>query len=849
MQERRIPSPEEFFGFRMGADRKLARWDKIVEYFDLLDEGSPRIKVVRLGKSTEGNPFILAIITSAENMEKLEKIREMSWRIAHPKGLSEDEVEEIIREGKTVVAMTMSIHATEVGGTQMAPELAYDLVTSEDPTIQRIRENVVFLLFPCFNPDGQIMVVDWYNKWLGTEYEGCRLPWLYHKYTGHDNNRDAFTLTQVESQMVSRVLYQEWFPQAYIDFHHMGSYGARFYIPPFANPIDENVDPLIWAEQQLYGAHMLVKLEAAGKTGVEYAATYPGEFMPTFNYVPCWHNICGMLTESASAKLATPIYVHYHQLQPSRRGRPEYRAQVNFPHPWPGGWWRLRDIVEQQKIAALATLEVAANFRERILRNMYLKAMRSIKRGEEEPPYAFIIPPHQHDPLTAYKLLRTLRALGVEIHRAERAFTVGGVTYPAGSHVVFLSQTARPFLLSLLRRTFYRDSPWTRQRDGTPISPYDFATQTLAEFMGVKVVEVAERFEGRFRELREIRFPRGALRGGPDHGYLLDGRLNDSFKAVNRLLKRGLKVFRAEEEVRVGEEFFPRGAFYIPKQEGVVEALEREARELHLTFHALDSDPEFKKHEVKPLRIGIYQRYYGGNMDEGWTRWLLEQYEFEYSTVKDKEIKEGKIAERYDLLIFPSDATPMITGEKLEEYFQKRFRGRFTLPKYPPEYRSGIGKEGVNKVKEFVEAGGTLITLNASSNFAIEELKLPINNVVKDLSPKDFFCPGSTLKVKVDGTSPLAYGIPQDCLILFRNSPVFAVKPGAKNEDYRVVVSYPEERILQSGWLIGERYLSRKAALIDARMGKGRVILYGFSPQFRAQTHGTFKFLFNALIS
>lgn len=305
----------------------------------------------------------------------------------------------------------------------------------------------------------------------------------------------------------------------------------------------------------------------------------------------------------------------------------------------------------------------------------------------------------------------------------------------------------------------------------------------------------------------------------------------------------------AEGSIDTPDLRFPPGSFLTPRQEGVEEVLHVVSRALHLTFHALREEVEVGVHEVKRLKVGMYQRYYGGNMDEGWTRWLLEQFEFEYSTVRDKEIKEGKIAEKYDLLILPSDATPMITGEKLEEYFEKRFRGRFTLPKYPPEYRSGIGKEGVEKIKEFVESGGTLVTLNEASNFAIEELKLPISNVVKDLNPKDFFCPGSTLKVKVDEASPLAYGIPQDCLILFRNSPVFAVKPGEKNEDYRVVVSYPEERILQSGWLIGEKYLSRKAALIEARMGKGRVILFGFSPQFRAQTHGTFKFLFNALIT
>ncbi len=318
----------------MGEDRKLARWDRIVEYFNALGK-SPCVKVTELGKSTEGNPFILAIITAPENMKRLDKIREASWRIAHPQGAPLNEIEEIIADGKAVVAMTMSIHATEVGGTQMAPELAYEVATS--PEFEEIRRNVVLLLFPCFNPDGQIMVTDWYNKYLDTEYEGTSPPWLYHKYTGHDNNRDAINLSMVESQMVAGVIYREWYPQAYIDYHHMGSYGARFYVPPFSNPVDDQVDPLIWTEQELYGGLMHVMLEAEGKTGVESAATYPGEFMPTFNYVPCWHNICGMLTESASAGTG---HAHLGPLPPAQTEQPRSpRVQDADGLPPPMAGW------------------------------------------------------------------------------------------------------------------------------------------------------------------------------------------------------------------------------------------------------------------------------------------------------------------------------------------------------------------------------------------------------------------------------------------------------------------------------------------------------------------------------
>jgi hypothetical protein len=840
---REVPSPEEFFSHQMGAERKLVRWDKIVEYFWALSK-SPCVRVAELGKSTEGNPFLLAVISSPENLADADRIRGMSYRLAHPRGLAGEEAERMIADGKTVVAMTMSIHATEVGGTQMAPELAYELATS--PEYEEVRRNTVLLLFPCFNPDGQIMVTDWYNRWLGTEYEGCPPPWLYHKYTGHDNNRDAITLSMVEGQMVAQVMYREWFPQAYMDFHHMGSYGARFYIPPFSNPVDDNVDPLVWTEQELYGGLMHVMLEAEGKTGVESQATYPGEFMPTFNYVPCWHNICGMLTESASANLASPIYVHYHQLKPSSRGRPEYRAQMGFPHPWPGGWWSLRDVVEQQKISALATLRAASKFREMILRNMYAKAKRSLEKGTAEEPYAFVVDPVQHDELTAFKLLKSLMDMGVEVSRSQREFVADGVSYPRGTHVVFASQPSRPYLLSLLRRTFYHVGPFSKKPDGTPIIPYDLATYTVPEFMGVSVHEVGAPFQASFEVLTSLRFPRGDVAADAQNGWLLDGRQNDAFAAVNRLLRRGVEVRRLQKPVNVGGRVYCAGSFHVPAADARGE-LKKLSKRYHLEFAAAPAEG-LASAPVKTLNVGIYQRLYGGNADEGWTRWLLEQYGFRYRTITDKEVKKGKLAGRYDAIILPADPKCVILGEEIEEYYEKRFQGTQTLPRWPPEYRSGIGKEGVEKLKEFVEQGGSLLCLGEATELALDELKLPVKNVLADVKQTEFVCPGSTLHVNVDPEHPLAWGVQGDLLIIFRNHSAFEVKPHARNDEYAVVLSYPDSRIMESGWLVGEERLARKAALVEARLGKGRVVLYGFPPQYRAQSDAAFKLLFNALL-
>ncbi|MCW4050469.1 MAG: M14 family zinc carboxypeptidase [Candidatus Bathyarchaeota archaeon] len=838
-----ILSPEDFFGHRLGAERKLAHWDRIGEYFWELDK-SPMVKVTELGKSTEGNTFLLVIISSEENMERLEEIREMSWKLAHPRGVPREEIDRIIKEGKTVVSMSMSIHATEVGGTQMSPELAWELITL--PENKEILDSTVLLMFPCFNPDGQIMVTEFYNKYLGTEYEGTSPPWLYHKYTGHDNNRDAMHLKMVESQMVSKVMYLEWSPQAYIDYHHMGSYGARFYIAPFANPIDDKVDPLIWTEQELYGGLTHVMLEEQGIYGVESAATYPGEFMPTFNYVPCWHNICGMLTESASAKLATPIYIHYHQLRGSRRGRPEYRTQMGFPHPWEGGWWKLRDIVEQQKISAYGTLKAASVFRELILGNMYKKASHAIQKGLEEAPFAFITKPDQHDELVGYKLMKALMDMGVEVSRSQREFVADGVVYPRGIYVVFASQHCRPYLVSLLKRTYYHLGAFSKYPDGSPVVPYDLSTYTIAEFMGVRLHEVEKPFKGNFEILTSIRYPRGFVDDDAPNGWILNNKINDGFLAVNRLLRKGVTVHRVTENVETEAGVFEPGSFYIPKADGLNAELGKLSKRCHIRFEA--APPAIKSKAVKMLRIGMYQRYYGGNADEGWTRWLLEEYRFRYKTLMDKDIQRGRLTSKYDVIILPSDAKELLTGDKVEEYFEKRWGGGSTMPNYPPEYRSGLGEEGVKKLKEFVKEGGTLLAIGSSCDFAIEELELPVTNVLKDVKNTDFVCPGSTLRVNVNKEHPLAWGVQEDLLIIFRHHPALSVRPRVNNDDYKVVLSYPEKHIMESGWLTGEKYLSNKAALVEAKMGKGKVVLYGFQPQMRAQPDATFKLLFNALL-
>ena len=654
-----IPSPEEFFGFQMGADRKLARWDKLVEYYELLGRQSARLEVVHMGPTTLGNPFLALFISSPDNLAHLEDLRQMNATLSDPRGASEQDIERAIADGKAVIVQSMGLHSSEVGASQMAAELMYDLVTRTDDEITRILDETIAIMIPCFNPDGEIMIVDWYNENVGTDYEGVGLPWLYHHYIGHDNNRDAFQQNTVESQYGAKILFRDWIPQAYIDHHQMGAYGARIYVPPYAEPLRPSADPLVWREMSWYGAHIAYKEEEAGKDGVVNAAVYSGWGHFGFHWITPFHNIAGMLTESASARLATPLFVHPDQLNGSR-GLPEYEAQTTFPNPWQGGWWHVRDIVEQQKIAAVAALDIAARHRATVLRNAYQKASRQIERGSSMSPAVFVIPADQHDPLTATKMVNRLLGQGIDVHQAPSEFTHEGRVYGAGSFVVSMAQPKRGVIRWLLGRTFYPDNTYTRDRDGNPIRPYDMSTDTMAEFMGVRVDPADSVVDTALATVDELLTPAGAVVQG-QFGYVLDGRLNDSFKAANLLLAENIAVRRVTNSDAGAQA----GDFIVPASATGTVVTEI-ARTTGVSFSALDIDATGVSQPLQRNRIGMYQRYYGGNMDEGWTRWLLEAFAFPYDTLMDAAITEGNLRNAYDVIVLPADSVTRMTGESSE---------------------------------------------------------------------------------------------------------------------------------------------------------------------------------------
>lgn len=840
-----ITTPEKFFGFRMGADRKMARWDKMIEYYNLLAKQSPRIKVVNMGPTSMGNPFLAVYISSPANLARLETLRKWNLELADPRGVPEAEIRRVVLQGKGVVLQSMSMHANEIGGSQMAPELIYDLVARTDAEATRILDNVISIMVPSFNPDGQILMTDWYNKYLGTPYEGSTYPRLYQKYVGHDNNRDAFMTNMVESQYMAKLLFREWKPQAYVDHHHMGSYGARIFLPPYAEPVRPNADPIVWRELAWYGAHMAAKEEEADLSGVINDAIYSGWGHFGFHWITPFHNIAGMLTESAATYLATPIEIPKERLTGGARNLPKYEEQTSFPNPWPGGTWRLRDIVDRQKVSAWATLDLVARNKEMVLDNAYLKAKRQTERGAAGAVRAYLIPVNQHDPLTTQKMVNKLLGQGIEVRRASQTFTHDGKQYAEGSFIVSMAQPKMGLVRWLLGQTFYPDNTWTREQNGTPIRPYDMSTDTMNEFMGVTAEPAASMPTVAMTVVKADLAPVGTVSKG-SNGYRLDGKLNDAIHAVNLLFEKGVavrRIDRAANGVAVGDFAVDASA-----PDAVVATI---AKTTGVNFEALDTDVSGVSHAMVRQRVAMYDRFGGGNIDQGWTQFTLEQFGFPHTNIMDAEVKAGNLNARYDVLILPYDNVATLVGRQANaaggEGRGGGGGGGFGGPQVPPEYRSGMGEEGVAAIKAFVQAGGTLVTFGEAGSLPIERFGLPVRNVVAGKTNREFWSPGSTFHVNVANTNPLGYGMPSQALAVWlMGCQAYEVTdPAVKAE---TIVSYADKDLLQSGWLNGESVLNGKAAMLSVPYGSGRVVLIGFRAQHRAQTHGTYKLVFNALM-
>ncbi len=813
-----IPSPEKYLGFKPGTDRKIADMHQIYKYFKILGDQSPRVTIEEVGKTTEGNPFFVAIITSEKNQQSLSEFQRYQQLLADPRKISPEQAEQIIAEkGKAIVMINCSIHASEIGASQMSLQLAYDLATGKDKTIQKILDNVILLLTPMHNPDGIQMVADWYRKYLGTEYEGSRMPWLYHKYVGHDNNRDWYMFTQVESRLTVKI-HNAWHPQIIVDMHQMGSRGARLFVPPYVDPFEPNVDPILQQEVGMMGFFIATELTSQGKAGVVHSERFDA-WTPARAYHH-YHGGVRILTECASVRVATPIKIEPHELAEVAK-----RPSVKMPLPWKGGVWSLRDIVDYDYAAAFAALTNAALLREQWLRNFYRIHLKAVNR--KEPPYAFVVPAEQGDYSTALKMLEVLKLGAVEIYQAKSDFLADGQNFSAGSFIIYLAQPYGSFAKTLLERQKY---PEIRNYPGGPLKrPYDVVAHTLPLLMGVRVEQINQPFSADADLIDSLPERASQIDSGSDEifAYFWNGNTNDAIVAAERLLEKGIDVYRAAEDFGQNSKIHKAGLFMVKNQKGLANTLKNISQNLNLEFHALQKKPNIRVLKLKKPRLGLY-RSWSASMDEGWTRWVLEQFEIPYQRVENKMIKNGNLNEKLDVLIFPNIHARLITHGLSERMI-------------PPEYTGGIGDVGVENIIQFVQNGGTLIAMERSTGFAIKYFNIDVIDSSRSWRNEEFYCPGSILKTSVDNHHPIAFGYEASNPIFFRNSQVFSMSEGTS------VVTYPSRNLLLSGWITGEKHLSGKSAIVEVKRGEGKIILIGFPVLYRGQSHATFRFLFNSI--
>lgn len=833
-----IEPPEKFVGFKIGEDRKLFGWQTVVDYFRRLDAASDRIKLEELGETTLGKPFLMAIISSSFNLSNLAKYKNLQKQAAKPRHLTDEDAHLLAKANKAVVMITLNIHSTEIASSQEAIELAYRLATDNSASMKRILDNVIILLIPSMNPDGMQRVVDWYDQYLDTPFEGSRLPYLYHHYAGHDNNRDWFMMNLVETRLVCQQYYQEWFPEVIYDQHQMHSGSARVFLPPYADSVNPNLHPLLFAQMNKVGKHIVSELQAQNFRGIVTGAFDTAWWEGTSVMTPWWHNMMGILSKVASVRLATPLYYPRGSLTGGDRGSlPERESRMNFLEPWPGGWWRLRDIIDYELAITFSLLDLVAREKEAIIYNFCKMNIDAIEKGQNEPPFAFVVPRSQHDPITAMQMISVLMQGGVEVHQAEDDFLAGNMKFKKGSHVILLSQPFRPYVKHMMERQRYPD---LRTYSGGPLAtPYDIASWTLPLMMGVETVTVDAPFEADLRKVNSIECPAGSLVPKEKGNYLVSHKTNRSFALVNYLLRRGRKVFWLKNETVVEGRTFQPGAIYIPFKQIKPREMDLLAQKLAIdvlqTDEKLNGEPAYR---LKGFRLGLYQPF-TANVDEGWTRFVLDQFEFRYKSIYNTNIKKSDLKGDFDAIIIPDMRPKRIVHGGQEEHPD------IYTPQLPTQYQGGITEDGVKRLQEFVEQGGTLITLDSACDFAIEQFGLPAENVLKDAEDEEFFCPGSLLEIVVDNTEPIAYGMPTKAAAMFVHSP--ALRPIYWSKRTGVPAYYPDYNPLLSGWILGEDKAQGLAAVLDIPVGKGRVILIGFRAQHRAQTPGTYKFLFNAI--
>ncbi len=886
-----ITTPLEHFGFNIGDDYHLATYTQFESFVRKLADESPRMVLEEIGQTSEGRTQLMAVITSPENHRNLARYKEISRSLALAEGLTVGEARALADEGKAVVWIDGGLHGAEIVATHQLPELIYQMVSRNDEETLRFLDDVI-LLATHANPDGMELVSSWYMRNpVPEDRRTTGLPTLYHWYVGHDNNRDAYMNNLAETENMSRVLFREWFPQIMYNQHQPGSTVRPeiVFVPPFRDPLNYNIDPLVVTGIEGVGAEMHARLIAEDKpgSGMRSAASYSTWWNGGQRTTPYWHNMIGLLTEIVGNP--TPVEI---PLVPDRQ-----LAHSDVPYPVKPGAFHFREAIEYSITLGRAVLDYSSRNRDKLLFNIYRMGQNSIERGSRDhwtihpqriaalesaaagsevdagrgrrgaplhlfeevlhdpdhrDPRGYILPAHQADFPTTTKFVNTLIKSGVTIHRASSDFSVGGKSYPRGSYVVKAAQAFRPFVIDMFEPQDHPDD--FAYPGGPPIAPYDATGWTLAYQMSVEFDRILDGFEGPFEKIEGFaEVPAGTVSNAQGaRGFLLSHEYVDAFVVLNRLQETGEDLYWLKQPVAIDGEQFPPGTFYVRSGRGTQARLAEMASELGVSFEGVSSMPQTEALQLEGIRIGLWDQY-GGSMPSGWTRWLFEQFEFPFEVVYPPRLDRGNLGSEFDVLVFPTGAIPAFSGLAEDDPYSNQDFDPATVPE---EYRDRVGNVSasvtVPHLREFLEDGGTIITIGTSGNLA-EHLGLPVGNHLVDASghslpSEDYFIPGSILEARVDNANPVAYGLGNRVDMMFHRSPVFRLEAGAENQGVRRVAWYDSNTPLRSGWAWGQEHVRNGLAAIEADVGDGKLYIFGPEVLYRGQPHGTFKFVFNGII-
>jgi hypothetical protein len=884
-----VSTPEEHLGFKPGADFHLMTYEQALSYFERLATESDRMLLMDMGETSEGRRMMYGVVSSAENLRRLDHLREINRRISLPHGVEEAEARRLAEEGRAIVWIDGGLHGTEVAPAQLLPQLAYDLVTGEDPRTTAIRENVITLLVFA-NPDGMTIVSDWYMQNVGTPYETSPIPWLYHKYVGHDNNRDSFMANLVETRNMNRAHSGEWFPEILYNQHQTGPFPARIWIPPDAEPTNPNVHPLVVRWKNLIGSAMGKAFDQNGQPGaisrIRYDTWYPGYATQVVD----GHNVISILTETQLYRYATPQHFTVNDFPEEHR---DLTKGVFYPNPWLGGWWRLGDAVAYNSTACKAVLDVAARYRSELLYDKYRVGTDVMERFRSEPPYGYIVPREQPDRSSMALLLERMMLNGIEVYAAEESFVHNGIPYPAGTFILPTSQPFGLFLKNIFERQSYPDLRkyshlWQglvnpEDWEGGPLRPYDGVGWTLPLQMGVEYWEVTSLLGVPMTRVESMALA-GEVAGGGS-SYLFDHADSRSISAAVALLEAGATVRWANQPFSSGGRQYPAGTYVVEAGRVPSGRLRQIADDTGVRFTSGRAPGATAALELP--RIGLHMAWVA-NMDAGWITYIFNEYGIPYERVTNAGIRAGRLGDRFDVLILADqDASQILEGHRIGTI--------------PPDYVGGIGDEGVLALRDFVEQGGRLVCNNSSCDLPVEHFALPVRNILDGVPADSFNCPGALLRAEFDTSHPLAYGMPQRDMVFFSRGRVFELEgeeggeaqtsiptdasgsasapvssstsapassrasaPASNRASAPVsalastpprvpvtiepVVTYPHEPLLLSGWMIGDERIRGKAAALDVSYGEGKIFLFGFNTHNRAQARSTLRLLFNALL-